>query len=636
MFAAGVKHVWLHRISGSRVRSGGGQNWTTRRAYSSHWAESARLIEDANGKGSGMMEWSPSNSKGHVTGWLTVGGGAGSVRPTRWTPLALLLAAVLALVSPTAALAATFTEYTVPTPASLPALITAGPDGALWFTENQGNKIGRVTTGGSITEFSVPTPASDPNGITLGPDGALWFAEFGGNKIGRITTGGSISEFSVPTAQSSPVGITLGPDGALWFIEFNANKIGRITTGGSFSEFPIPTANSDSIEITQGPDGALWFTETTGNKIGRITTGGSFIEFPIPTANSHPTGITQGLDGALWFTEETANKIGRITTGGSFSEFPVPTANSNPIRITQGPDGALWFTETTGNKIGRITTGGSISEFSVPTPASGPDGITLGPDAALWFAEVNANKIGRIVPSAGPPANLTLAPKTQTATVKTQACLTATVTDQSGTPVPTVNVVFSVTTAAATQASPSSGTVATNSSGQATFCYSAQLPGLDAVHAFADTNNNGVQDSGEPFDDATVTWILPVSTPGCEIVIAGGWMIANNQDKVSFGGNAKISSSGSLSGQEQYTDSPANLNVHSINIQAIVCKNNFEFADIYGTATINGSGSFNFRIEVTDPDSTGGPDTYWILLSSGYNSGSHPLEGGTVEIFATS
>jgi hypothetical protein len=200
--------------------------------------------------------------------------------------------------------------------------------------------------------------------------------------------------------------------------------------------------------------------------------------------------------------------------------------------------------------------------------------------------------------------------------------------------VPNVNVVFSVPSAATTQASPSSGAVVTNSSGQATFCYSAQLPGQDAVHAFADPDNNRVQDPGEPFDDATVTWILPVSTPGCETVINGGWMIANNLDKVSFGGNAKISGSGTLSGQEQYTDSSANLDVHSTNIQAIVCKNNFEFADIYGTATINGSGSFNFRIEVTDPDSTGGTDTYWMLLSNGYNSGSHPLGGGTVEIFA--
>jgi streptogramin lyase len=39
---------------------------------------------------------------------------------------------------------ATITEYPVPTPASGPIQITAGPDGALWFTEEFGNQIGRI------------------------------------------------------------------------------------------------------------------------------------------------------------------------------------------------------------------------------------------------------------------------------------------------------------------------------------------------------------------------------------------------------------------------------------------------------------------------------------------------------------
>ena len=67
--------------------------------------------------------------------------------------------------------------YPVPTAGSYPGGITAGPDGALWFTEFSGNKIGRITTAGAITEHAVPTAGSDPEDITTGPDGALWFTE---------------------------------------------------------------------------------------------------------------------------------------------------------------------------------------------------------------------------------------------------------------------------------------------------------------------------------------------------------------------------------------------------------------------------------------------------------------------------
>jgi virginiamycin B lyase len=59
----------------------------------------------------------------------------------------------------------------------------------------QANKMGRITTAGNITEFVVPTTDSGPEMTVAGPDGALWFTEDGGNKIGRITTGGTITEF---------------------------------------------------------------------------------------------------------------------------------------------------------------------------------------------------------------------------------------------------------------------------------------------------------------------------------------------------------------------------------------------------------------------------------------------------------
>jgi streptogramin lyase len=82
----------------------------------------------------------------------------------------------------------------------------------------------------TITEFSIPTPNSDPEVITTGPDGALWFTEANASKIGRITTAGAFVEHPTLSTNSFPTGITTGPDGALWFTEAQANKIGRITT----------------------------------------------------------------------------------------------------------------------------------------------------------------------------------------------------------------------------------------------------------------------------------------------------------------------------------------------------------------------------------------------------------------------
>ncbi len=247
------------------------------------------------------------------------------------------------------------TEFAILSANARPVEITAGPDGNLWFTDEFGNKIGRITTAGVITEFPTPSAVSEPHGIAAGPDGNLWFTELAGRKIGRITPAGAVTEFPISTASGELVGITAGPDGNLWVTGFGGGKIERITPAGAVTEFPISTAASAPYGIAAGPDGNLWFTEL-GGKIGRITPAGAVTEFPISTAISQPVGIAAGPDGNLWFTEAGANNIGRITTGGVITEFSIPTASSEPVGIAAGPDGALWFTENNG-KIGRITTG---------------------------------------------------------------------------------------------------------------------------------------------------------------------------------------------------------------------------------------------------------------------------------------
>jgi virginiamycin B lyase len=253
-------------------------------------------------------------------------------------------------------------EYSVPTPNSVPGWVHLGPDRAIWLAERFGNKIGRIAVDGRITEYPIPGMAtcavgapgnsSLPQGITTGADGALWFTEECGNRIGRITLSGQITEYPVPTPDSHPLGITTGPDGALWFVEKQAEKIGRITTTGQFTEFKISPGTFPQ-RITVGSDGALWFTETRANKIGRITTDGQYTEYPAPGG---PVGITVGPDGALWFVEFNGNQIGRMTTDGRVTDqYPIPTPNSGSLQIAVGPDDALWFTETLGgNQVGRL------------------------------------------------------------------------------------------------------------------------------------------------------------------------------------------------------------------------------------------------------------------------------------------
>jgi streptogramin lyase len=198
--------------------------------------------------------------------------------------------------------------------------VAIGADGYLWFADLDTDTVACF----KFTRFHSVVPClsspiqiasgSHPFGITAGPDGAMWFTERTGNRVVRVTTAGEVTPFDIPTADSGPTGIAAGPDGNLWFTEQAANRIGRFTPpAGPFAEFSIPTPSSGPFWIAPGPDGALWFTERDADQIGRITPSGAIEEYATPTKPSGPAGIVTGPDGNLWFTESTANQIGQIT-----------------------------------------------------------------------------------------------------------------------------------------------------------------------------------------------------------------------------------------------------------------------------------------------------------------------------------
>ena len=139
--------------------------------------------------------------------------------------------------------------FSVPFP-SQPEELTTGPDGAIWFAGPPvcwrvsaspnvwtcHDALGRLSLSGSFSQFTSSTGQIGlVMGITAGPDGALWFTnynspgqQFVAPPVARITTDGTITGYSDPGMQGTQ-GITVGPDGALWFSDLFNGTIGRVS-----------------------------------------------------------------------------------------------------------------------------------------------------------------------------------------------------------------------------------------------------------------------------------------------------------------------------------------------------------------------------------------------------------------------
>ena len=91
-----------------------------------------------------------------------------------------------------------------------------------------------------MTEFPLPVAGSSPLGIAPGPDDNLWFVEENGRRLGRITPAGVVTEYPLTLAAGgAPAEITAGPGRDLWFTTGSGNRIARarlepaVTTGAS-------------------------------------------------------------------------------------------------------------------------------------------------------------------------------------------------------------------------------------------------------------------------------------------------------------------------------------------------------------------------------------------------------------------
>ena len=317
--------------------------------------------------------------------------------------------------------------------------IAAGPDGALWFT-NDGND----RSGGSRPAARSPptaTRASAPRGIVAGPDGALWFT----NKRQQLDRADHHQRDGHQLHRhrhQQPGGITAGPDGALWFTNHGNARSGGSPPRATVTNF-TGAGISDPTGIAAGPGRRPVVHQRGQRSIGRITTAGAVTNFT-DAEHRRPDGDHAGPDGALWFTNrrQRLDRADHHRRGGHQlhrREHQTTRTGSRP-----GPDGALWFTNTgsrldradhhrrrrhhlhrhrhraarrgsppgptapcgsptSGNdSIGRITTAGVVTNYT-GTRHQRAAGIAAGPDGALWFTNTGNDSIGRITTAGTSP-----------------------------------------------------------------------------------------------------------------------------------------------------------------------------------------------------------------------------------------
>lgn len=259
----------------------------------------------------------------------------------------------------------------------------------------------------TIHEWAVPTKGAHPHDPAVGPDGALWFTEQMANKIGRLDPNtGEFKEYPLPDSNNAgPHGLVADRDGNIWFTANFGGYIGKLDPRtGKVTAYHMPSEKADDPHTAVfDANGILWFTVQGGNVVGRLDPKTGKIQLKeVPTESALPYGIQINSKGIPIFCELGTHKMASIDPQTmAITEYNLPDS-ARPRRLAIAADDTVYFTDFKSGHLGVLnTTTGAVKLYSSPGgPESNPYGITITPDGMVWYSEsgVKPNTIIRFDP----------------------------------------------------------------------------------------------------------------------------------------------------------------------------------------------------------------------------------------------
>lgn len=332
----------------------------------------------------------------------------------------------------------------------------------------------------------------------------------------------------------SYAGAAIGTDTITFFNDANSNGVldpdEHLVTATVVWAIPTDITLSPTI-LTRMIDHPLTLTATVTDAFGNDLVGSS-VSYVISGPNSTSGTLVTGLDGTVSFID-SGNQSGTDTITATAQDLATSATatiqwiqgggllllSQSPSSPTVGSTVTVTGTlkQSNGDPIAGVpvnfnVTGANYHKSTVTTDSNGVfsyeyTGSAAGSDKVVAYADFDRSGTQQAADPAntiyvnwvqGTSTAIALTPQSQSAEVGSTASLDVALT---GSGISNVTVRYSVK-----GANSGSGSVQTSSNGIAKISYAGSNIGTDTVTAYADLNNNGNPDSGEPSTSATITW----------------------------------------------------------------------------------------------------------------------------------
>jgi virginiamycin B lyase len=297
-----------------------------------------------------------------------------------------------------------YVEYEMPGPGRMPFSAAPDKDGYLWIPNfGSANRISRLDSKtGKMDDYTVPNVgAARVHSAQMAPDGSVWLTEQQPDKLGRwdpvtkqITEWQDLGPDGTVTKGGQKHTLRVAPDGRVWssgqpftMFDYETKKFTRY-------DKDLPSTYDVKVDVHTGE---VWMTAPGANKIGRIDPKTlQATTWVSPTPKGAPRRIVIAPDGMIWYDEFNAGKVTRFDPKTqTFNEYQLPGPDPTPYPMGVSAKGDIWYASHHQDTVGHVDPKtGQVTEYPFPHSENDVKELMEDSQGRMWYGSAPNNRVG--------------------------------------------------------------------------------------------------------------------------------------------------------------------------------------------------------------------------------------------------
>ena len=301
--------------------------------------------------------------------------------------------------------------------------MATGPDGSVYVTDTNGNRIKKYTAAGTfVTQWGGGQESSYPGSfhairsVAVAPGGDVFVVDERNEHIQRFTdTGAFVDDWGTYTRDGrlrSPAGVATDAAGNVYVAETKNHQVQVFDAEGNFVRKWRHAAPGDLLDSPVGidvaPNGDVYVASAGDDRVERYTSDGEWLSSIGVGQFTWPTSLALGGNGHLYVSDTTADRIKEFDATGTLVRSWGGSGDgdgrfSSLWGVAVGADGSVYAVDRDRPRVQQFSATGTFirswgTEGTGPGELAEPRGIETDATGDVYVTDCATDRVERFGP----------------------------------------------------------------------------------------------------------------------------------------------------------------------------------------------------------------------------------------------